>query len=289
MNRKILSLAIPNIVSNITIPLLGMVDMAIVGHLGDDALIGGIGIGTSVFNFIYWNFAFLRMGTSGLTAQSYGARNFPEITAVLVRALSVSLLAAVLLILFREPVGRLAFRMMDGTPHTMGYAAEYFYARIWAAPATVSLFAFQGWFIGMQNSRFPMYISIAINLVNILCCLWFALGLGWGITGVAWGTVVAQYTGLLLSVALWLRYYRRFGRYVDLRDSLRLRPMTAFFRINGDIFLRTACIVIVYTFFTAASSGMGDTLLAVNMLLMQLFTLFSYLMDGFAYAGEALA
>ena len=227
MNRKILSLAIPNIVSNITIPLLGMVDMAIVGHLGDDALIGGIGIGTSVFNFIYWNFAFLRMGTSGLTAQSYGARNFPEITAVLVRALSVSLLAAVLLILFREPVGRLAFRMMDGTPHTMGYAAEYFYARIWAAPATVSLFAFQGWFIGMQNSRFPMYISIAINLVNILCCLWFALGLGWGIAGVAWGTVVAQYTGLLLSVALWLRYYRRFGRYVDLRDSLRLRPMTA--------------------------------------------------------------
>lgn len=219
MNRKILSLAIPNIVSNITIPLLGMVDMAIVGHLGDDALIGGIGIGTSVFNFIYWNFAFLRMGTSGLTAQSYGARNFPEITAVLVRALSVSLLAAVLLILFREPVGRLAFRMMDGTPHTMGYAAEYFYARIWAAPATVSLFAFQGWFIGMQNSRFPMYVSIAINLVNILCCLWFALGLGWGIAGVAWGTVVAQYTGLLLSVALWLRYYRRFGRYVDLRDS----------------------------------------------------------------------
>ncbi len=289
MNRKILSLAVPNIVSNITIPLLGMVDMAIVGHLGDDALIGGIGIGTSVFNFIYWNFAFLRMGTSGLTAQSYGARNFPEITAVLVRALSVSLLAAVLLILFREPVGRLAFRMMDGTPHTMGYAAEYFHARIWAAPATVSLFAFQGWFIGMQNSRFPMYVSIAINLVNILCCLWFALGLGWGIAGVAWGTVVAQYTGLLLSVALWLRYYRRFGRYVDLRDSLRLRPMTAFFRINGDIFLRTACIVIVYTFFTAASSGMGDTLLAVNMLLMQLFTLFSYLMDGFAYAGEALA
>ena len=144
MNRKILSLAIPNIVSNITIPLLGMVDMAIVGHLGDDALIGGIGIGTSVFNFIYWNFAFLRMGTSGLTAQSYGARNFPKITAVLVRALSVSLLAAVLLILFREPVGRLAFRMMDGTPHTMDYAAEYFYARIWAAPATVSLFAFQG-------------------------------------------------------------------------------------------------------------------------------------------------
>ncbi len=289
MNRKILSLAIPNIVSNITIPLLGMVDMAIVGHLGDDALIGGIGIGTSVFNFIYWNFAFLRMGTSGLTAQSYGARNFPgDYGRAGPRAerLSAGGRAA-------DPLSgacRTAGLPDDGRHAAYdGLCGRVFLCADRAAPATVSLFAFQGWFIGMQNSRFPMYISIAINLVNILCCLWFALGLGWGITGVAWGTVVAQYTGLLLSVALWLRYYRRFGRYVDLRDSLRLRPMTAFFRINGDIFLRTACIVIVYTFFTAASSGMGDTLLAVNMLLMQLFTLFSYLMDGFAYAGEALA
>ena len=289
MNRKILALALPNIVSNVTIPLLGMVDMAIVGHLGDDALIGGIAIGTSVFNFIYWNFAFLRMGTSGFTAQSYGARDFPEIAAILVRALSVALLVAVLLLAFRKPVGRLAFLMMDGSPHAMGYAADYFRVRIWAAPATISLFAFHGWYIGMQNSRFPMYISIAVNLINIVFCLWFTLGFGWGIAGVAWGTVVAQYSGLAISVALWLCSYRRFGRYVDIRESLRLKPMLAFFRVNRDIFLRTACIVVVYTFFTAASSGMGDTLLAINVLLMQLFTLFSYLMDGFAYAGESLA
>ena len=289
MNRRILALAIPNIISNITIPLLGMVDIAIVGHLGDDALIGGIAIGTAVFNFIYWNFAFLRMGTSGFAAQSYGARNFPEIAAILVRALVVALVVALLLLVLQRPVGRLTFLMMDGTPHTMGYAAEYFYARIWAAPATISLFAFQGWYIGMQNSRFPMYISIGINLINIACCLWFALGLGWGIAGVAWGTVVAQYCGLLMSVGLWAKYYRRFWKYIDLRSSLRLKPMLGFFRVNRDIFLRTACIVAVYTFFTSASSGMGDTLLAVNMLLMQLFTLFSYLMDGFAYAGESLA
>ncbi len=289
MNRKILALALPNIVSNITIPLLGMVDMAIVGHLGDDALIGGIAIGTSVFNFIYWNFAFLRMGTSGFTAQAYGGRDFPEIAANLVRALFVASVVALVLLVFRKPVGRLTFAMMDGSPQAMAYAAEYFYARIWAAPATISLFAFQGWYIGMQNSRFPMYISIAVNLVNVAFCLWFTLGLGWGIAGVAWGTVAAQYGGLILAVALWMRYYRRFGRYVDWRGSLKFGPMLAFFRVNRDIFLRTACIVVVYTFFTAASSGMGDTLLAINVLLMQLFTLFSYLMDGFAFAGESLA
>lgn len=236
MNRKILSLAIPNIVSNITIPLLGMVDMAIVGHLGDDALIGGIGIGTSVFNFIYWNFAFLRMGTSGLTAQSYGARNFPEITAVLVRALSVSLLAAVLLILFREPVGRLAFRMMDGTPHTMDYAAEYFYARIWAAPATVSLFAFQGWFIGMQNSRFPMYVSIAINLVNITLLSVVRARAGVGYRGRRVGNrrrAVYGAAAVGSSLAALLPPFRPLRRSARQPEA---PAMTAFFRINGDIF-----------------------------------------------------
>ena len=289
MNRKILALALPNIISNITVPLLGLVDIAIVGHLGDDSLIGGIAIGTAVFNFIYWNFAFLRMGASGCTAQAYGARNFTEIASVFVRALILALAAALLLVVFQRPIGHAVFLLMDGTPHTMSYAADYFYARIWAAPATISMFAFHGWYIGMQNSRFPMYISIGVNVVNLIFCLWFALGLGWGIVGVAWGTVVAQYTGLVLSIVLWGVYYRRFLRYIRIRECLKLDALLAFFKINRDIFLRTACIVVVYTFFTSASSGMGDTMLAVNTLLMQLFTLFSYLMDGFAYAGESLA
>ena len=289
MNRKILALALPNIISNITVPLLGLVDIAIVGHLGDDSLIGGIAIGTAVFNFIYWNFAFLRMGASGCTAQAYGARNFTEIASVFVRALILALAAALLLVVFQRPIGHAVFLLMDGTPHTMSYAADYFYARIWAAPATISMFAFHGWYIGMQNSRFPMYISIGVNVVNLIFCLWFALGLGWGIVGVAWGTVVAQYSGLVLSIVLWGVYYRRFLRYIRIRECLKLDALLAFFKINRDIFLRTAYIVVVYTFFTSASSGMGDTMLAVNTLLMQLFTLFSYLMDGFAYAGESLA
>lgn len=288
MNRKILALAIPNIISNITVPLLGMVDMALVGHLGNDSLIGAMAIGVAIFNFIYWNFAFLRMGTSGLVAQAFGARNFREVGSVFVRSVSVALLVAVLLLLFRHGIGKLAFRMMEGSTETMQAAAEYFYIRLWAAPATLSLFAFQGWFIGMQNSRFPMYISIMINVVNVIFGVWFVYGLHWGIAGVAWSTVVAQYSGLLTASLLWLIYYRRFIRQVSLRESFDLRPMVRFFRVNRDIFLRTACIVIVYTFFTSASSGMGDTILAINSLLMQLFTLFSYMMDGFAFAAESL-
>ena len=285
MNRKILALAIPNIISNITVPLLGMVDMALVGHLGNDSLIGAMAIGVAIFNFIYWNFAFLRMGTSGLVAQAFGARNFREVGSVFVRSVSVALLVAVLLLLFRHGIGKLAFRMMEGSTETMQAAAEYFYIRLWAAPATLSLFAFQGWFIGMQNSRFPMYISI---MINVIFGVWFVYGLHWGIAGVAWSTVVAQYSGLLTASLLWLIYYRRFIRQVSLRESFDLRPMVRFFRVNRDIFLRTACIVIVYTFFTSASSGMGDTILAINSLLMQLFTLFSYMMDGFAFAAESL-
>ena len=265
-----------------------MVDMALVGHLGNDSLIGAMAIGVAIFNFIYWNFAFLRMGTSGLVAQAFGARNFREVGSVFVRSVSVALLVAVLLLLFRHGIGKLAFRMMEGSTETMQAAAEYFYIRLWAAPATLSLFAFQGWFIGMQNSRFPMYISIMINVVNVIFGVWFVYGLHWGIAGVAWSTVVAQYSGLLTASLLWLIYYRRFIRQVSLRESFDLRPMVRFFRVNRDIFLRTACIVIVYTFFTSASSGMGDTILAINSLLMQLFTLFSYMMDGFAFAAESL-
>jgi len=288
MNRRILNLAVPNMISNITIPLVGMVDIAIAGRLGDETMIGAVAVATAIFNFIYWNFAFLRMGTTGLTAQAYGARNFTEISSNLARSIAVALLAALLLVVFQKPIGRLMFVVMNTSDTAVGYVADYFFARVWAIPASLSLFAIQGWFIGMQNSKFPMYISIVINVVNIIFGVWFAMGLGLGIAGLGWAVVIAQYTGLLVSVVLWYVYYGRFRKYIDLRRALDLKPMLHFFRVNRDIFLRTLCIVIVYTFFTAASSKIGDTMLAVNSLLMQLFTLFSYLMDGFAFAGESL-
>ena len=289
MNRKILALAIPNIISNITIPLLGMVDMAIVGHLGDDALIGGIAIGTAVFNFIYWNLAFLRMGTSGLAAQAYGAHDFREIAAILVRALSVALAAARALLILQRPAGRLTLMMMDGTPHTMRYAAEYFFARIWAAPATISLFAFQGWYIGMQNSRIPMYIAITQNIVNIMASLSLVCFFGMKVEGVALGTLIAQYAGFLMGLVLWMNRYGKLKKYIVWKGVLQKEAMIRFFQVNRDIFLRTLCLVAVTLFFTSAGASQGEIILAVNTLLMQLFTLFSYVMDGFAYAGEALS
>lgn len=287
-NRRILRLAIPNIISNITVPLVGMANLAIIGRLGVDTMIGGLAIGSSLFNFIYWNFAFLRMGTSGLVAQAYGGRNMSEIMAVLLRSLFMALLVAIILVGFQGWIGPLLFKMMNGSEEAMYYGAQYFYARIWAAPATLSLFAFQGWFIGMQNSRFPMYISILVNIINIGFGIWFTLHLDMGIAGVARAAVIAQYTGLVTAIALWLVYYRRFWKYADIKASINLKPLLKFLAVNRDIFLRTLCVVIVYTFFTAASTTMGDTLLAVNTLLMQLFTLYSYMMDGFAYAAESL-
>lgn len=291
MNRKILALAIPNIISNITVPLLGMVDLAIIGRLGDDALIGGIAIGGTIFNFLYWNFSFLRMGTSGFTAQAYGARDFREAAKVLVRALSVAVVVALAIWALQLPVVRGAMGVMDGSEAVESAASRYFLVRIWAAPATLSLYAFTGWFIGMQNARIPMWISIVINIVNIVFSLLAVWVWGMGIQGVALGTVIAQWSGVSMALFIIRRYYGRFfSRDTFLRSGLlSWSVMRRFFQVNRDIFLRTVCLVAVFTYFTVASTKMGDTLLAVNTLMLQLFTLFSYMMDGFAYAGEALA
>lgn len=289
MNRRILKLAIPNIISNITIPLLGMVDIAIAGRLGEDSAIGAMAIGTTIFNMIYWACGFLRMGTSGITAQAYGARNLHECAKILVRSFTVAIALALLLLALRIPIGRLSLDMMSGSQRVQELAGEYFYARIWAAPASLSLFAIHGWFIGMQNSKTPMVVSIISNIINLCLGLLFVFRFDMGIVGIAWATVIAQYSGLAVSVILWLVYYGRLGKYIDIKASIRLKPMIQFFNINKDIFMRTLCLVAAYTFFTAASSRFGDTVLATNALLMQLFTLFSYMSDGFAYAAESLS
>lgn len=288
MNRQILRLSVPNIISNITVPLLGMIDMAIVGHLGNEVYIGAMALGTAIFNFIYWNCAFLRMGTSGLTAQAYGARNMREMMANLVRSMTVALAISAALVVLQLPVGHAMLWVMGGSEQVSELAATYFFARVWAAPAALALFALQGWYIGMQNSRFPMYISLLSNVLNIAFSLFFVFGLDMGFVGVAWGTAVAQYGSLAMGIVLWLRYYRRMTKYFDFRYSMKMGAMLRFFSINRDIFIRTACIVCVFTFFTSSSASIGDMALAVNMLLMQLFTLYSYLLDGFAYSTEAM-
>ena len=208
MNREILRLAVPNIISNITVPLLGMIDIAIAGRMGgNDSTIGALAVGTAIFNFIYWNFAFLRMGTSGLTAQAYGAGNKREVANILGRSMVAALAVALLLLVFNRPVGRFALTLMQGSPEVMALAGEYFFARIWAAPAAIGIFALHGWFIGMQDSTTPMVVTIINNLINIACSLWFVFGLDMGVAGIAWGTVVAQYAALVISLAiLWAKY-----------------------------------------------------------------------------------
>ena len=298
MNRRILGLALPNIVTNITVPLLGMVDMAIVGHLSG-AHVSAIVVGSSIFNLIYWNFGFLRMGTSGLTAQAYGAERWGEAVKILIRACSIALIIALLLIVCQWPLSeaaRIIFRSdPQAGPGVMELALTYFFVRIWAAPATLGLYAIKGWFIGMQDSKTPMWIAIALNCVNIVCSLLFVVVFHWDMAGVAWGTVVANYTGLLLGIVFLRR--RLHGDHnlssfhialSSVKEALHWHEMRLFFKVNGDVFLRTVCLSGVFTFITAASGRMGEDIRALDGILLQFFTLFSYIMDGFAYAGESL-
>lgn len=292
MNRNILSLAIPNIITNITVPLLGMVDTAIVGHItasssGED-YIGAIAIGSMIFNIIYWNFGFLRMGTSGFTAQAYGADDKKEQMSILLRACFIALLAALALIVLQKPIGLLTEAFVENKNHALDLALEYFFIRIWAAPATLGMYALKGWFIGMQDSKTPMWISILINVLNIVFSYVFAIGLSMNIEGVALGTVIAQWGGLVVSVSIWFVKYGSLRIFADWKEALQRSKMILFFKVNADIYLRTICLIAVTTYFTVASSSMPYPLLAVNTLLMQLFTLFSYFMDGFAYASESL-
>lgn len=286
-HRQILGIALPAIVSNITVPLLGLVDVAIVGHLGAASYIGAIAVGGMLFNMIYWLFGFLRMGTSGLTAQAYGRKDPTEAMRLLLRSTGIGMAIATVLIVLQVPLRSAAFLFVDTSPEVRELATRYFHICIWGAPATLGLYSLTGWFIGMQNSRYPMLVAIAQNVVNILGSLLFVYGCGLKVEGVALGTLIAQYAGLLMAVALWRRRYASlpFPR----QEVWQPAAMRRFFQVNRDIFLRTVCLVSVMTFFTATGAAYGDDLLAVNTLLMQLFTFFSYVMDGFAYAGEALA
>lgn len=287
MNRKILALAIPSIIANITTPLLGLVDTAIVGHMGSAVFIAAIAVGGSVFNLLYWCFAFLRMGSSGMTAQAYGAGDRAGQGMVIYRSLLVALSAGIIMILLSRPVsiGVLKFMAVDET--TFGLAVSYISIAVWGAPAVLSIYSLSGWFLGMQNSRLPMWVSIIVNIVNIGVSVALVYGLRWEIAGVATGTMVAQWCGFALGCLMLVKRYHPL--FPGWREIVRWSGLRRFFSINLDIFLRTFCLVAVTLWFTRAGASQGALVLAVNALLMQFFMLFSYMMDGFAFAGEALA
>ena len=291
MNRRdkqILHIALPSIVSNITVPLLGLVDVAITGHLGSAAYIGAIAVGGMLFNIIYWMFAFLRMGTSGMTAQALGARNLTEVAAVMQRALSVAIVISMVMLCLQVPIREGALLIIRPSSEVVAFTCTYFNICIWGAPAALMLFVLTGWFVGMQNSKAPMLVAMIQNVANIVLSFTFVYGFDMKIEGVAWGTVLAQYVGLISALVFFVPYYLRIKKYYQKKTAFASSALIKFFSLNKDIFLRTCCLILVHFFFIAAGAKQGDMELAVNTMLMQLFTLYSYIMDGFAFAGEAM-
>ena len=287
-NKDILAIAVPSVVSNITVPLLGLVDVSIVGHMGDAAYIGAISVGSMLFNVIYWIFGFLRMGTSGMTSQAYGRGKKNEAVDMLVRSLTAGVGVGVLFVVFQWMVRGTALWAMQPTEDILPYAVSYFNICIWGAPAVMGLYSLTGWYIGMQNTKVPMLVSISQNILNIAASLFFVYGLNLKVEGVALGTLLAQWMGFFMALIMLKLNYGRLLQLISFHALCDFAAMMRFFTINRDIFLRTLFLVAVNMFFTSAGAKQGAVILSVNTMLFQLFTLYSFVMDGFAYSGEAI-
>lgn len=285
LNKSIFALALPAIVSNITTPLLSLVDITIVGHLGSAAFVAAIAVGGTLFNMLYWLFGFLRFGTSGLTAQAFGRGDNTGCIAIGIQSLRIALIIGIALIALQWPAGRLAMFILDPDSETKQLALLYFNILIWGAPAVLMQYSLTGWFVGNQNTRAPMWVSLAINVINIAASLLLVFVFKLGLRGVAFGTLIAQYSGLIIALLIFRHSATVHCPLSTIHSPL---PIARFFQINADIFLRTLCLIAVTVWFTRAGAAQGTVLLAVNTLLLQLFTLFSYFMDGFAFAAEAL-
>jgi len=288
LNRRVLKLAFPNIISNLTVPLVGMVDVALMGRQDNPAYLGAIALGATVFTFIYSGLGFLRMGTSGFTAQSRGSRAINQSYIILARALIIAGILGLLLILTQNAISWLAFNFIDSSQQLKSFAMDYFRIRIYAAPATLGLYAIMGWYIGMQDAKTPMWISIVINLINIVFSAFFVLNLGMAVKGVAIGTVIGQYTGLIIGLFLLLKHSKRIRKYWKWKVIFVWSEIGQFMSVNRDILIRSLLLTGSFYYFNAASAKLGDDILAVNSVLLQFLWIFSYFIDGFAFAAEAL-
>ena len=288
INKQIYRLALPNIISNFSIPLLGAVDTALMGRLESEHYLGAVGIGGVIFSFIYWGFGFLRMATTGLTAQAFGENDLMECGRLLLRAACIGIMVSLLLLIFQWQLADISFLLIDTGPEVEHLARAYFYIRIYAAPATLCLHALHGVFLGLQNAHYPMLLTIVVNLVNIVLNLVFVQMLGMKVEGVALATVIAQYVGLFLAILLFFRRYRSILTGWNFREVLLLSKLKHFLSISGDIFIRTCCLVFSHAYFTAKSAALSDTFLAINTILLQFINLMSYAIDGFAFAAESL-
>ena len=286
INREVLRLAVPSILANITIPLVGIVDVAIIGHISSAAAVGGIAVGTMLFDLLYWNFGFLRVGTSGMTAQAYGRGDVREQAKLLTQSMTIAFGGALGIWLLQWFFVTLVLYLMPCSPEVADFARQYFFVRVWAAPATLALFALKGWFIGMQNTIAPMITDIVVNVVNMVASYALAVYTPLGAIGVAWGTLIAQYTGLATAAVILAIQYKRHLSLIQIRESMRWSEMKHFFVLNTNLFLRSLAFMVIYVGYTIFMSAYGDTELAVSAIIMKIFMFFSYFIDGFAYAAE---
>jgi len=288
MNKNILRLAIPNIISNLTVPLLTIVDLHLMGYLDSVTFMGAVALGGTIFNLVYMSFGALRMSTSGLTAQSYGANDHSETVTNLFRGLFIALIGSILILTLQVPIANISFFILSGSEQVTTLAQNYFYIRIWAVPAAISMMVINGWFIGMQNAKYPLITSLAINIINIAADIYFVRVLGWNEKGVAAGSVIAQYSGLILSLILLNKKYHNLLPYINIKKIRHFAEVRHYLALSSNIFIRTVCFITVFTFFTSASAAFGDVALASNTALLQFLMIFSYFLDGFAYAAEAI-
>ncbi|MDO6458193.1 MATE family efflux transporter [Celeribacter halophilus] len=286
-HRRVLKIAVPIVLSNATVPILGAVDTGVVGQLGEAAPIGAVGIGAVILASLYWVFGFLRMGTTGLVSQARGAGNAGEVAALLTRALMIGVLGGGLLILFQIPVLWAAFQVSPASPEVESLARSYIGIRIWSAPFNIALFGLTGWLIAQERTKAVLLLQLWMNGLNILLDFWFVLGLGWGVEGVAIATVLAEVTGA--SFGLWLcrdAFNTPLWRdWVQVFDAARLLHML---KVNTDILIRSILLLAIMVSFTFFGAGFGDLTLASNQILMQFIEITAYALDGFAFAAEAI-
>ena len=276
------------ILSNISVPLLGMVDTGVTGHLEDASYLGAVAVGSTIFGFLYSGVNFLRMGTTGIAAQQFGANDFNGLRVALGQALIVALAIAAALLLLQAPIGAFAVSLIGPDPIVARPAEQYFSIRIWSAPATLANFALIGWFLGLQNARVPLIVVLAINITNIILDLVLVIVVGMKVDGVAIASVIAEFTGLAVGLGFVARELKRHSGHWIISKLTTLREYTAFFSVNANLFVRTMALMFTLTFITAQGARQGGLILAANAILMNFQNLLAFALDGFAHAAEAL-
>jgi MATE family multidrug resistance protein len=288
LNKKILRLAIPNIISNLSVPLLSSVDTAMMGRMESEIYIGAIALGALIFNFVYWSFGFLRMGTTGLTAQAFGEKNNAKLMQILGRAMIFAFGSGLIILVAQFFLLNVGFSILDGSEAVESLAKEYFSIRIWAAPATLCLYAMMGFFFGMQNALVPMVLTIIINVVNLIANIVLIQYFGMKADGVALGTVIAQYTGFIIALIIFYKKHGELLVHFQRKAIFEIQAFKKFLSLNRDIFVRTFMLVFAFAFFENQSAAQGNLTLAINSILLQFVAWISYGIDGFAFASESL-